>query len=311
MQRSLMLTVAAASLLTATSSALVAGTWVPANVPTGGSNFRMVGINNSDVVVGDYTDSSGYDHGVFGPFDGTDWKNITDKGGSAQPRGIGPTGIITGLDAGTAYPWERSAKGKLKNITLDGNPVTGVAQQVNKSGVFVGDYSNAPGIAIGKKYKWTGIIKCKISNNGCVGRAIDDAGDVGGWYYDSSGIQHGFVKLASQKPVKIDYPNAYYTVVEGMNNKGTVSGQWEDVSGIIHGFIYNINKKTYTSLDAPGASATQVWGLNDAGVVAASAAEASGIESFVYCMHSTGCPSAGVAVERRQRRSGNAVPQSN
>ena len=93
--------------------------------------------------------------------------------------------------------------------------------------------------------------------------------------------------------------------------KNKDSGQWEDVSGIIHGFIYNINKKTYTSLDAPGASATQVWGLNDAGVVAASAAEASGIESFVYCMHSTGCPGAGVAVERQQRRSGNAVPQSN
>jgi hypothetical protein len=109
--------------------------------------------------------------------------------------------------------------------------------------------------------------------------------------------------------VKIDYPNAYYTVVEGLNNKGIVSGQWEDVSGVIHGFIYNINKKTYTSLDAPGASFTQVWGLNDAGVVAASAAEPSGTESFAYCMHSRSCPDAGAAVVRTQSPSGEAVPR--
>jgi len=96
-----------------------------------------------------------------------------------------------------------------------------------------------------------------------------------------------------------------------MNNKGIVSGQWEDASGVVHGFLYNIKKNKYTALDAPGASFTQVWGLNDAGVVAASAAEASGTESFVYCMHSTGCPSAGTAVERQQRRSDKAVPQSN
>jgi len=312
MRKSLMLTVAAASLLATASSAPAAGTWVPANVPSGGSGFTMFGINNSDVVVGDYIDSSGNILGVFGPFDGSGYTSFTDGGSSTQPRGIGPTGIITGFDTQTLQPWERSAKGKLKPITLDGNDVTGQVQGVNKSGVFVGDYSTSNGIDIGKKYKWTRVIKCRISNTGCAGRAIDDAGDVGGWYYDSSGIQHGFLQLASQKkPVKIDYPNAYYTVVEGMNNKGIVSGQWEDVSDVIHGFIYDIAKKKYTSLDAPGASFTQVWGMNDAGVVAASAAEPSGTESFAFCMHSTGCPSAGAAVERRQRRSGKAVPQSN
>jgi hypothetical protein len=313
MRKSLMLTVAAASLLTAASSACGAGTWVPANVPLGGSNFTMFGINDKNVVTGDYTDSSGNIQGVIGPFDGSSYTSFTDGGTSTQPRGIGPTGIITGFDTGTLYPWERSTKGKLKNITLDGNPVTGVAQQVNKSGVFVGDHANASGIgpAIGRKYRWTKVIKLKICNTGCAGRAIDDAGDTGGYYSDNSGIQHGFVNIVGQKPIKVDYPNAHYTVVEGMNNKGTVSGQWEDVSGVIHGFIYNINKKTYTSLDAPGASFTQVWGLNDAGVVAASAAEPSGTESFAYCMHSAGCPSAGAAVERQHRRPGKAVPQSN
>jgi hypothetical protein len=311
MRKSLMLTVAAANLLNVGSAAL-ASTWVPANVPSGGSNFTMFGVNNKNVVTGDYTNSSGLVEGVIGPFDGSNYKSFTDGGAGTQPRGIGPTGIITGFDTGTLYPWERSANGKLKNITLKGNPVTGVAQQVNRSGVFVGDHADSSGVAIGQKYKFTGVIKVKICNGGCAGRAIDDAGDVGGYYLDSSGIQHGFVNIVGQKkPIKVDYPNANYTVVEGMNNKGMVSGQWEDVSGFIHGFIYDIAKKKYTSLDAPGASFTQVWGLNDAGVVAVSAAEASGTESFAYCMHSTGCPSAGVAVEKQQHRSDKAVPQSN
>lgn len=311
MRKSLMLTVAAASLLTA-SSALGAGTWVPANVPMGGSNFSIFGINNSDVVVGDYSDSSGTIEGVFGPFDGSDWTNLSYP---LQPLGIGPQGIITGRDSGTLYPWERSAKGKLKTITLDGNPVTGTAQQINKSGVFVGDHATASGTetgpAIGRRYKWTGVIKVKICNGGCAGRAIDDAGDVGGWYYDSSGIQHGFLKMG-RKEIEVDYPNANYTVVEGINNRGIASGQWEDVNGVIHGFTYNIAKNKYTNLDAPGASFTQVWGLNDDGVVVASAAEPSGTESFAYCPTSKGCPSAGGVVRHpAQRSSREAVPEPN
>lgn len=309
MRNRLLLTVAAASLLAAASSAVAAGTWVPANVPLGGSNFAIFGINNSDVVVGDYNDSSGTIQGVFGPFDGSDWTNLDYP---LLPVGIGPQGIITGIDTVTLYPWERSPKGKLKTITLDGNPVNGMAQQVNKLGVFVGDYAgeSSETAAIGRKFKWTGVIRVKTCDSGCAGRAIDDAGDVGGWYYDSSGIQHGFLKIG-RKDIEVDYPNAVYTVVEGMNNKGIASGQWEDFSGVIHGFTYDIRKKAFTSLDAPGASFTQVWGLNDDGVVVATAAEPSGIESFAYCPTSKGCPGAGAAGEKRQGAAGKAVPQPN
>ena len=302
MRKSFVLTVAAAGLLSVASSVSAAGTWVPANVPLGGSNFAMFGINNSDVVVGNYTDSSGNEQGVVGPFDGSDWKNITDNGVSTQPRGIGPSGIITGVDTGTPYQWERSARGKLHHITRGGNDVVGGGVGgVNKSGVFVGDYTNARDIGVaatGEKYRYTNAVKTGYS-----GRAIDDAGDIGGWYYDSSGIQHGFVIIAGRtKPVRIDYPAAYYTVVEGMNNKGLVSGQWEDMSGVIHGFVYDINQKTYTSLDAPGAYFTQAWALNDAGVVAVSAGEPAGTESFVYCMHRTGCPGARAGILRTKQR---------
>ena len=166
----------------------------------------------------------------------------------------------------------------------------GAVQGVNKSGVFVGDYSNARGIefaAIGKKYKYTTKIK-----RGYAGRAIDDAGDIGGWYYDSNGIQHGFLIL-NGTVTRLDYPKASYTVVEGLSDKGIVPGQYQDASGVIHGLYYNVSTGKFKQLDAPGAATTQVWGLNNKGVITASI---PGAGSYVYCIHTTGCPTAGKVV---------------
>ncbi|HLY06816.1 MAG TPA: hypothetical protein VKR31_13820 [Rhizomicrobium sp.] len=316
MRNSLLLSVAAASLLAAGASAL-AGTssWVPANVPAGGSGFTMFGINDSNVVTGDYINSSGVQEGVVGPFDGSNWTNFADSGGTTQPRALNNKGQITGFDTGTLQQWERFPSGNMKNITQGGNPVAdALAMGINKFGVFAGDYTNSSGVevgAIGQNAQYTQDIPLSISNTGYAGRAIDAKGDVAGWYYDSSGIQHGYA-IVGGNTIMIDYPNAYYTVVEGMNNKGMVSGQWEDTSGVIHGFIYNIAKNKYTSLDAPGASFTQVWGINDMNTIAASAAESSGTESFAYCTRTNGCPASGAAKHTGLRPSGKPVmPQPN
>jgi hypothetical protein len=292
MRKSLMLTIAAASLLSAASSALAAGTWVPINNPFGSSSVTLFGINSSDIVTGDYLDSSSLQHGFVGPFDGSNYKSFDDPDGTTQPRGISEKSWITGLDAGSAAQWERNPKGSLKAITQGGNEVVlGVVQGINKSGVFVGDYSNARGIgfaAIGKKYKYTTKIK-----RGYAGRAIDDAGDIGGWYYDSNGIQHGFLIL-NGTATRLDYPKASYTVVEGLSDKGIVTGQYQDASGVIHGFYYTISTMKFKDLTVPGSLLTQVWGISNHGVIAAS----SDIGSYVYCLHAKTCPTAGGVVNK-------------
>src|SRR5947209_9923000 len=53
-----------------------------------------------------------------------------------------------------------------------------------------------------------------LTNSGVAGRAIDSVGDVGGWYYDSSFLQHGFI-IVGGTATSIDYPNAVYTVEIG------------------------------------------------------------------------------------------------
>jgi len=315
MRNSLLLSVAAASLLSAASSAL-AGTWVPANVPSGGSQFTVFGINDKNVLTGAYTDGSGAIQGVVGPFDGSNYKSFDDGGTGTQPRGLNNGGTIMGFDTGTLQQWERSAGGTMTNVTHSGNPVAlALAQGINKTGLFTGDYSNSSGVetgATGQKHKYTAKISLKYSNAGYAGRSVDTAGDVAGWYFDpSTGLQRGFA-IINGAPIRIDYPNALYTVVEGLNDKGIASGQWEDSSSVIHGFVYNIAKKKFTSLDAPGASFTQVWGINNHNVVAVSAAESSGTESFAYCMSTTGCPSAsGIKHQTTHRPPVKSVPLPN
>ncbi|HEX3429421.1 MAG TPA: hypothetical protein VHT03_00930 [Rhizomicrobium sp.] len=314
MRSSLLMTVAAASLFMAASSA-VAGTWVPANPVQGSQSTTVFGINNHNVVTGSYVDSSGHTHGFVGPFDGSNYTSFDDSGGATQPRALNRRGYITGFDTSTLVPWERYPDGTLQNVTKGGSDLNELAQGINLTGDFAGNYFNAKSISkgyIGRKAKFRSKIKIPVPNLGFAGRAIDDAGDVGGWFYDpATGSQRGFV-IWKGKFQRIDYPgtNTLYTVVEGMSNQGRVSGQWEDSSGIIHGFIYDIliGKHSYQSLDAPGASFTQVWGINDNGVVAASAAVSGVTQSFVYCFRPTGCPggSAGHVAKTQHRVSGKA-----
>ncbi|HTT82749.1 MAG TPA: hypothetical protein VMF67_04665 [Rhizomicrobium sp.] len=292
MRNSLLNAVAAASLLMVASPVLAKGTWVSVSLQNSEATSLFV-INDSNTIAGQYTDTSGNVHGFVGPFSGENYTSFDDAGGDTEPRGMNNSDVITGYDVGTLTPWERSVKGTITNITKDGTTLDQLAQGINKSGVFVGDYTDeTTGLYVGylgKKAKWTGDIALSTKNDGYAGRAIDNAGDVGGWYEDpTTDTQVGYLLMAgAKKPVLIDYPKSVYTVVEGLNNKGLVVGQWEDTSGIIHSFFYTVKKGKFTSLDAPGATEfTQAWNINDNNVIAVS----SDAGSFVYCISAKKCP---------------------
>jgi hypothetical protein len=305
MRNALLQTVAAAGLLMAGSSA-IAGTWVAAVPPQGSQAMLLFGINDNNIVTGAYVNSSGIQRGFVGPFDGSKYKSFDDSGGVTEPRGLNDKGYIAGYDTGTLVPWERYPDGTLTDITRKGAPLNQIAQGLNKSNVFAGNYDNASGVSIGylgQKAKYSSKIKLSITNSGYAGRAINNAGDIGGWYYDSSFIQHGFI-IVGGTAMKINYPNAAYTVVEGLNDKGYVSGQYQDTSGVIHGFVYNISKAKFTTLDAPGASLTQAWDISNNDVVGVS----TDVGSFVYCIKASTCPGAGAGVVKTQHVPGRYTP---
>jgi hypothetical protein len=305
MRNSLMQTAATALLVMASSA--TAGTWVAA-VPVQGSTFMVVfGNNDNNIVAGQYTDSSGAVHGFVGPFDGSNYTSFDDSGTGTQPRALNDKGLIVGYDTGTSVPWERFADGTLTTVTMDGNPLDKIAQGINRGGIFTGNYTDSTsGMSagyLGKKAKFTSQISLSLPNSGFAGRAINNAGDVGGWYYDSNFVQHGFVIVAGTA-TSLDYPGATYTVVEGMNDKGYATGQYQDSSGFIHGFLYQIGTGAFTSLDVPGATITQVWGISNHNVIAAS----SDIGSYVYCLKARTCPVTGAGAAKTQHVSGKFSP---
>jgi len=307
MTKTTMMISAAAVALAAGTSAM-AGTWVAAVPVKNSASMAMFGINDKNVITGDYTDSSGAQHGFVGPFDGSDYTSFDDPDGTTQPRALNNKGAITGFDTGSLAQWERFPKGYMKSITRNGKPVAqALAQGINSAGVFTGDYTTKTGVevgALGQKAKYTSTFKLSIKNGGYAGRSIDSSGNIAGWYFDpTTGLQRGFTIIGGTAK-SVDYPNAAYTVGEGLNDNGIMSGQYQDSSGVIHGFIYDVSTKKFTSLDAPGATLTQVWGINNNNVVAVS----TDIGSFVYCMSKTGCPKAAGVVHRQDVPGKPALP---
>lgn len=300
----LRISLAAASLAAAASSA-VAGTFVPVVPPSGSTSTLAFGITDQNIVAGAYVDSNGVQHGFFGPFAGTSYTTFDDGGGVTEPRAINDKGYITGYDVSTVTPWERFPDGTLKTVTMNGTALNQLAQGLNGAGVFGGNYDNSSSVSVpylGKKAKWTSDVTVTLANSGAAARGIDKAGDVAGWFIDpSTGLQHGLLIIGGTDS-QIDYPNAVYTVFEGINNRGIASGQYEDTSSVIHGFYYVIKTQKFVTVDVSGASLTQVWGINNHDVIALSSSSGS----YAYCIHARGCPTAAAV---RQPQHGSARPE--
>ena len=114
--------------------------------------------------------------------------------------------------------------------------------------------------------------------------AINDAGDVLGYYWDAKELSHGFVYSnggytdltdSSAITLQIDPPGLYGTDVLAINDAGVVVGYYTNAYGANHGFIYS--NGTYSNLGDPSASIDTLAGgfedtyplaINDAGQVA-------------------------------------------
>jgi len=118
------------------------------------------------------------------------------------------------------------------------------------------------------------------NGNGTLPIAVNLEGTVTGWYWDASGVTHGFVRCADGKITPFDAPGAGTnpnnfggTIPVGINNLGAVAGYQNDENGVSHAFIRTADGK-YKMFDAPGADVnpadrlgTLVSGINDLGAI--------------------------------------------
>jgi uncharacterized membrane protein len=95
-----------------------------------------------------------------------------------------------------------------------------------------------------------------------------------GFFGDSSGQSHGFVRSATGTITEFDPPASSSTSPLAINNAGTIVGDFVDSSGQ-HGFVRS-STGTITVFDAPASSGTGPIAINSAGTITGGFVDSSG-----------------------------------
>jgi hypothetical protein len=103
--------------------------------------------------------------------------------------------------------------------------------------------------------------------NGASVSGLNDRDQISGYYVDSTGTPHGFIKDGTNYTT-LDVPGAMYTIGGAINNEGVVTGLYVNPDNSHHGFIWSKGQFTTVDANVPGTIGTEWIGLNDNGDLA-------------------------------------------
>ncbi len=229
---------------------------------SGSDNTYALGINNSNVAVGYYLDSSALAHGFMWAAGAV--TQITFPGAvQTGCLGITDAGIITGfyVDASGIEHGFTDNAGVFTSSDL--TEVYGM----NATGSIVGFYVDPNGVIDGYfaspvTFKPVTVVVPKALSTGIY--AINNTDVMSGQFTDASGINHGMI-LSGSKVTKIDVPGATAgtTFCEGINSTSQVVCNYQDSSGLYHAVKYAAGK--FTKIPVAGSTQVVAYGINDAG----------------------------------------------
>jgi len=233
------------------------------------------GINNAGVIVGDYIDSAGVQHGMI--LNGTkvtkaDHPNCLSTPGTTSMAfyAINSAGVAAGWCATTAGPeiGFTYSKGKFTNIKIAGATAVNVTG-INDKGNLAGAYVDSAAVQHG--FLLVGKTLTKLDPPGTTGPAawgINNNGVVAVYGTNSAGTLVPFTtpdKGKTYKQFTVPGEGTSGAVIHTPNNKGDVVGTYYDSSGVTHGWLFHAGK--YYSFDDPNAADTRGDGLNDTRVI--------------------------------------------
>jgi probable HAF family extracellular repeat protein len=187
-------------------------------------------VNNQGVAIGYYGDGTTEHTVTYSVSSGT-WTALPDIPGSAENEGYGINDA--GVAIGNAYSANLST-----NVAWIWHP-----------GTSTYSFFAVPGAAQYTTYP----------------DAINDKGQIVGFFNDSSGVTHGFLEQGGTYST-IDVPGATNTFPYGINNSGAIGGDQEDAVNVQQGYV-ETSEGLFTTVDYPGPSITAVEGINDHGDV--------------------------------------------
>ena len=130
---------------------------------------------------------------------------------------------------------------------------------------------NVGGNGVGMNWFWDGrdysffTVPGSEVNGASVG-GLNDWDQISGYYVDSTGTPHGFVKNGTNYTT-LDVPGAIFTLANAINNRGEVPGLYLDASGY-HGFLWSHGEYFTVDTDIAGADGVEWFGINDNGDLA-------------------------------------------
>ncbi len=254
----------------------------------GATSVDVESINNSGTISGYYTDASSDTISFLRSSAGT-ITSYTEPADTSIPSftqggQVNQAGTVVGEFFNTAantyegYFYNPGA-GKNSIYNVPGQPAsttTGV-YGINNTGSFCG-FVFPPPYTIASAFVKSNLLSIfqvnSSSTSVCYG--INDSHTAVGYYIDSVGAYHGWMRLANGTTTTIDVPGASTTpaaapcqsvsvagtVVLGVNNSGYVSGHYWDSAYNEHGFIMTPAGK-FIQVNVPGAYQTSGGGLND------------------------------------------------
>ena len=194
---------------------------------------------------------------------------VVDIDGSADTSllGINTKGQATGI-------WEGSVFLREKDGTIVPIPVPGTDPRplgINAHGDVAGTTYQSCGdlnCAFGFLRRADGTVTTFNASGDPLGNTyvygVNDAGEIAGFFLDSSGTQHGFTRRSNGKVKVVDIPGATIVQLTALNDNGYVAGSFFDSAE--HGLILAPDGSR-TVFEIAGASTIYVRGINDDGWV--------------------------------------------
>jgi hypothetical protein len=250
---------------------------------------QLLGINNGGVIVG-YFGSGAAGHPNKGytlipPFAQHSFLNENfPRAEQTQVTGLNDRGVSVGFwssqntssmtDNNFGF-YEQNGRFHEVNFPIGdaASPPVDQLLGVNNSGIAVGFFANSAGQNRGYEYniRMHRFTRVEIPGQSGLGpsltaAAINNRGDVAGFYNKTSMQVDAFLKLRSGRFITLAYPGASMTQAFGVNDSDEVVGTYTTGTGnaaVTHGFTWWDGK--YTSVNVSGASSTAINGVNDEG----------------------------------------------
>ena len=249
---------------------------------------QLLGINNEGVISG-YFGSGAMGHPNKGylllpPYGQHGYINENFPGSvQTQVTGLNDRGVTVGFWSNTNMGVGKDANfgwvnvdGHFRNVNFPTNdpasPATDQNLGVNDSDIVVGFYTNGDGTTFGYEYniatnRFSLVTDSSDPSASLTAAAINNGGDVAGFYSPSSTVTDGFLKTRSGQFISLSVPGSSSTMALGVNDSDEVVGVFTPSSdaNALEGFTWTPRQGFTIVNDPNGPATTTINGVNDHG----------------------------------------------